>query len=381
MLVASDPPARDALLPALGAAYFAAGRMTEATQVLDEAVAAVRDPGLQARARVEREFVRLETDTRAGTEQSERVADAVLPLLADEDDEEGQSRLWSLRAYIDWTTGRIASADAAWRTAAEHAARAGDERELFEVTAWRAAAAVLGPTPVDEAIRRCEGFRELVGASPVAVAWTLRAIAVLHAMRGDSALAERCIDEVDATLHELGSLTSSVSHQEAEVLMLAGRYEAAEARLRATVQRLSAMSDGGFMATTTAMLAQVVYAQDRLAEAAELCEASAAAAADDDLLTQVIWRGVHAKILAREGRCDAARALARAAVALVEPTDLISHRGDAMLDLADVLQTCGSAAQESVVAVEAAITLYEAKGNVVSAGRARSLLAEILRGA
>ncbi|MEY2516379.1 MAG: hypothetical protein QOJ89_3737 [bacterium] len=379
VLVGSDDGARGALLPALGAAQFAAGRMTEATRTLDEAIAGAGDPRLQARARVEREFVRLETETSTGTEQSERVADAVLPLLADEDDDEGQSRLWSLRAYIDWTTGRIARADAAWRKAAEHARRAGDERELFEVTAWRAAAAVLGPTPVDDAIRRCEEFRELVGASPVAGAWTLRAIAVLHAMRGESELADGCIDEVDATLRELGSLNSSVSHQEAEVLMLSGRYELAEARLRATVERLRPMSDGGFMATTMAMLAQVVYAQGRPDEAAELCQAAAAAAADDDILTQVIWRGVRAKILAREGRCDAAKALARAAVALVEPTDLLSHHGDAMLDLAEVLQTCGSATHESVVAVEAAITLYEAKGNAVSAGRARSLLADIMR--
>ena len=58
-------------------------------------------------------------------------------------------------------------------------------------------------------------------------------------MRGDSALAERCIDEADATLHELGSLTSSVSHQEAEVLMLAGRPEARRPGCAPACERLA----------------------------------------------------------------------------------------------------------------------------------------------
>ena len=55
----------------------------------------------------------------------------------------------------------------------------------------------------------------------------------------------------------------------------------------------------------------------------------------------MIWRGVKAKILAHEGRCEDAETLARAAVALVAPTDLLSHHGDAMLDLAEVLRACG----------------------------------------
>ena len=50
-----------------------------------------------------------------------------------------------------------------------------------------------------------------------------------------------------------------------------------------------------------------------------------------------MWRGVRAGVLAREGRADAADALAREAVALIERTDLLTHHGDEMLDLADVL--------------------------------------------
>ena len=133
------------------------------------------------------------------------------------------------------------------------------------------------------------------------------------------------------------------------------------------------MSDGAALATTTALLAQAVYAQGRMREADELCRATAGAAAADDIVSQVIWRGVQAKILARDGGCEEAEALAREAVVLVEPTDLLSHHGDAMLDLAEVLRTC-SRPDESDAAVRTGLALYERKGNAAAAARARSLL-------
>ena len=70
----------------------------------------------------------------------------------------------------------------------------------------------------------------------------------------------------------------------------------------------------------------------------------------------------------------AAEALAREAVALVEPTDLLSHHGDAMLDLADVLRLSGRTGEAGGAACDA-LALYERKGNLVSAQRARLRLA------
>ena len=95
--------------------------------------------------------------------------------------------------------------------------------------------------------------------------------------------------------------------------------------------------------------------------------------ASDDTLTHVIWRAVKAKALASDGRCMQAEALARSALALVEPTDMLWHHGDALLDLAEVLRLC-SRPDEAADAVRAALALYEAKGNVAAADRARTLL-------
>jgi ATP/maltotriose-dependent transcriptional regulator MalT len=133
------------------------------------------------------------------------------------------------------------------------------------------------------------------------------------------------------------------------------------------------MSEGSALATTTALLAQAVYAQGRMSEASELCERTHKLAAPEDIMTQVIWRGLQAKIIAREGRCGEAEALAREAVVLVEPTDLIWHRGDAMLDLADVLRICDRR-EEANRASRSALAMYELKGNAAAAVRARMLL-------
>jgi tetratricopeptide (TPR) repeat protein len=372
-LLESDDAARAELLPALGASLFEAGRMTDAARVLDDAIALAPGPRLQARAQVERELVRLETETGAGTDQERRVTDAVLPLLEREGDDYGQSRAWLLRGQVAWFSGRAESADEAWREAAESARRAGDQRELFEVIGYRALAAVLGPLPVDEAIRRCEEFGELVRASPLATALARNPLAYLHAAKGELDVAEGLLEWASETLRELGGVRAGASHVEGWLRLLAGQPELAEARLRADVETLSSMGEGGALATTTALLAQAVFAQGRLAEAGELCRTAERIGAAEDTMTQPIWRGVQAKILAREGRCQEAEELAREAVALLEPTDLLSHRGDAMLDLADVLRTCART-EEADRVTRAGLALYELKGNATAAARAQLLL-------
>jgi len=371
-----DEAARSGLLPRLGAALFEAGRLADAEVVLTRAVdhaAAAGDEHMEALAQVEREFVRLEAERGREPGAAEAVAQSALESLARHHDERGQSRAWSLRAAIAWLGGQVAEADDAWEQAAGHARSAGDDRELFEILGWQASAAAFGPTPVPEAIERCQDMRRQVSGSGVAIALTLHPLAALHAMTGDFEQARELVREANAILGELGRMESAVSHHEALVELLAGRPETAEARLRVGYEELGRMGgDGALLATTAAMLAQAVYEQDRLDEASELCEQSAAATPPDDLVTQVLWRGVQAKALARRERFAEAEALAREAVALVERTDLLVHHGDALLDLAAVLRLAGSAA-DADAAAEAGCALHERKGNVAATERVKRM--------
>ena len=256
-LLDADAAARAELLPALGAALFEAGRIADAAHVLDAAVADAPGPRLRSCAEVERELVRREAEPGAGAMAAQRAADAAYELLAG--DVRGRGRVWQLRGQLAWDLGRVATADAAW----EEAGRAGGRREQLGVTGWRALAAALGPAPVDEAIRRCEGLRAQAGASPLALASTLNPLALLHAMLGEVPRAEALLAEAGGILRELGGLEAGVAHLEASVRLLAGQPERAEAALRAGAAALSSMSAGGALATTTALLAQAVLAQGR----------------------------------------------------------------------------------------------------------------------
>jgi hypothetical protein len=82
---------------------------------------------------------------------------------------------------------------------------------------------------------------------------------------------------------------------------------------------------------------------------------------------------VRAKLLARRGELAAAEALAREAVTLADETDFTVLRGDAFMDLADVLRTARRETESRPFA-EQALELYEQKGNVVAAERARRIL-------
>ena len=376
-LLPPDDPTRLALLPTLGAALRDAGQLAEADRVLTDAIElSAHDELLHARARVEQQFVRLQTHAGA-IDDVERVAEDGLRVFEQHADEMGQIRAWSLKAFSAWIGGQAAKADEAWRRGAEHARRAGERRELFEILDWRASAAVVGPTPVNEAIQLCLEIREQVRSSRVAMAETLQPLAVLHAMRGEFDVARSLVREGNAILEDVGRIYSAgLSHHEAFVEMLAGQPDVAEDRLRRAYERLQEMGEKNFLATTVAMLAQAIYAQGRPEEAWRFCEASRGIAGDDDLSAQVIGRGTCAKILAGQGRGDEAEALAREAVELAASTDFLTHHGQAFLDLADVLQMNGRP-EEAGSALVAGLELYERKGDLVSAERARLRIEQV----
>jgi tetratricopeptide (TPR) repeat protein len=372
-------PPNDAaqLLPRLGQALFECGRFAEADQVLAAAVEEVgAESVLGLRARVEQQYVRLLAESAGPRAEARDVAADALAVFEQHGDDLGRCRAWCLHAYVEWAEGHATAADGAWQRAAEHARAAGDQRELFEILGWRASAAVEGPTPVDEGIETCREILAQVRASPVAVAVTLHPLAALHAMRGEFDEARSEVREGNAILAEFDRLQSAVSHHEALVEVLAGNPGEAAARLRKGYERLEQLGEKATLATTAAMLAQDLYLQERFDEADLFCSASEREAPDDDVTTQLIWRSVRAKLLARTGEIGAAETLARDAVRLVLQTDQLNRQGDTLLDLAEVLRA-GGRHVEAAEAVADAIGRYARKGNIVSADRARALAAAL----
>jgi ATP/maltotriose-dependent transcriptional regulator MalT len=128
--------------------------------------------------------------------------------------------------------------------------------------------------------------------------------------------------------------------------------------------------------TVVSLLATAVYRQGRYEEAEELTHECERAARQNDVHTQILWRATRAKAIARKGDLGAAERLAREAVAFAGESDFLNGHGDALVAQAEVLRLAGRPA-EAALAVEHAVAFYEQKGNVVSATRARALLAEL----
>jgi tetratricopeptide (TPR) repeat protein len=196
-------------------------------------------------------------------------------------------------------------------------------------------------------------------------------------MQGSFDLARESYRRSRANLDELGwklgaAMTSLVS---GVVEMLAGDPVAAEAELRRDYEAYSRMGERNYISTTAGNLAEALYQQGRYDEAEEFCRISREVAAPDDLSSQVLWRCVRGKVLARRGELEEAEALVREALAIMGRSDEPDSHGNALLDLAEVLRVSGRV-EEAASAIEEAAILFELKGNVVSLERARALLAE-----
>jgi tetratricopeptide (TPR) repeat protein len=302
--------------------------------------------------------------------------DEVVSVFERAGDEHGQCDAHRLRAWLHWNEGQADAASEAWERAAAHARKAGDEHERTEILSWVASALWWGPTPVERAIRRCEEIRREVSANPAASAQVLQPVAALHAMKGGFDHARGLHAASGKAFEELGlTLSLAVSHTDAGTIdLLAGDPLAAERNLRRGYDALAEMGERNLLSTSAALLAQALLALQRDEEAERFARLSEESADADDLITQVLWRGVRARTLARRGLGQEAESMAREAVALAETSDFVNDRGDAFVDLAFVRRHAGQLDQARAALAEG-LRCYEQKGNVVAAGRVRADLA------
>jgi predicted ATPase/class 3 adenylate cyclase len=374
-LVVADSPGQVDLLSELGAALIEEGELKEAEVVLDRAMQAAKEARnelAEARVLVHQQFLRLRRVAGGGVGEAAGVVQWVLPVFERQNDHAGLCGAWRLQAWLHWNKAHAAAAGEAFEQAAAHASLAGDEHAHAELLTWVASALWFGPTPVTEAINRCEEIRSEVSGHSESEALLLRHLGGLHAMTGNFELARSLLTESNAVFEDLGpTLNAATSHNEAVMEFLADDPAAAERSLRGGYCTLREMGEQSVLSTTAAFLARAVLAQGRDEEAEELTAESASLAEPDDLLTQLLWRGVQAAIFARRGLTSEAEALAREAVAIGEQTDFLAHRGDTLVDLAHILQEAEREEEAAEVAAEG-LHLHEQKGNVVTAGKIRS---------
>ncbi len=376
--------ARLELLPNLAFASFEIGEPDRASALLAEALERARASGdrrTEWRAVVQgAQFAIYTHPGQVDQGRLNRDAEEAIQVLGRLDDDLGLARAWSLLSDVRFTMGEVAGAMDAAERAGGYARSAGSRREEAWNLGAYAYSLVPGPTPVLEGIRRLEQFIREAAGNMVVEANLGGYLANLEAMDGRNDAARERSARSRALTHDQGLRHSTGFHHQlvGRIELLAGDPAAAERDMRAAFETFRETGDEWNQAIVATELLLAVYEQERYEDAFELLAELDDLPADSSPTTQIKRRDVLARLLARRGEIGEAEALAREAVAIAARTDLLNHHGDALMGLAEVLRLDGRP-QEAIGALGEALRLYERKGNVVLAGKARALLSELFR--
>lgn len=373
-----NDPERLALLPDLGEAMMEIGEFAWAEVFLEEAVAGAEargDASLAAEAALMRLLVRSNYAEGWSEDELVREAERAIPVFEQAGYHAGLAKASRLLAWAHGTAGRYGAAAATAQRAIDHAQLAGDRRQQARAATQYAVAALYGPTPVSEAISRCEQFIVQADGDRRSEGLLVSLLSRLESMQGDLDRARELYVEARETLGELGRtvVAFSTSLDSCGVEMLAGDPAAAERELRRDYEALAEMGEKYLLSTVAAELCRALSAQGRYSDAEEFGRIAEETAAEDDVTSQALWRSGRAKVLVRRGEHEPAVALAREAVERMRRTDAWVIQGDALVDLAEVLDVADRPG-EARRALEEALDLFERKGNVAAAAKAARTL-------
>jgi tetratricopeptide (TPR) repeat protein len=370
VLLPERDPTRLELIPDLGEALLEVGEFPWAELFLEEAIDARHEGDGIAPALAELLLLRLKAQAGSAERWSERLVEEASRMLEQSEGAEDDAMLatlWRLLAWAHGTSGRYGLATGAAERAMEHARNANDGRQIRLAASLYALAALHGPTPVPEAIERCEKIASEAQGDRRTQGLVTSILAALLGMRGDFDRARALYAQARELLAELGPTVAgaSTSLEAARVESLAGDLLAAERALRRDYEALTELGERYILSTVAGELARVLYAQGRVDEAEKVSRHAQDLADEDDIASTTLWRTVQAKILARKGNRDAALILIGEAVDLLRRTDSVVAQAETLVDLAEVLRLAGRRKDADDV-LEGAVELFEAKGNVAA---------------
>jgi class 3 adenylate cyclase len=365
----------------LAIALRTAGHIDEAEAALRQAIAesAGHDRRVELRAGIELAQIGLLVDPEAQSDKLLELAASAIPVFEELGDDRALGRAWLRVAYV---RGGVRGDNRARQEAAERALVHYRRSGWSSATCLGELGAALyhGPTPVAQAIRRCEELLEEAVSDRACEANLLVFMGGLEAMLGEFEQARGSIADARSTFEEIG-LTTAVANFCGMIggatEMASGDYAGAAALLRESCDSLAQMHERALLASRAAELAEALCALRRFEEADRWVRLSEEEAASDDLDAQTAWRAADAEIKARSGALREAEELARAAVRLAGQTDMLNRRGRTLLVLAEVVRVQRQD-EEAAKHVEDARRVFERKGNVIAEKRTRGLLDELV---
>jgi tetratricopeptide (TPR) repeat protein len=353
------------------------GRTAESKAMLTASLAAatgLEERGIAARALVHRMANRL-AEPSLGLDEMRKVTEAARETLSQLGDSRGLAVAGRFLGIALTRQGRVAEACAALERALLDANASGDQATHREVVGTLANSVSHGPTPVAEAISRCEELLQSTRNDRVLDAVITRFLSVLYAMAARFDEACERVRSSSLALDELNQNSYWVYRwASAETKELYGDHAGAVQELVSQWQWFREL--GHRAIDERAMRASYhlasFYCDDgRWDEAADCLSYGGNIPVAHSTSTAFYRYTGLARVAAHRGRLAEALTFARRAVECAEPTDLLNLRAHVWTTLAEVERARGASA-EANTAFSAAIRLYETKGNVAAAARLRN---------
>jgi class 3 adenylate cyclase/tetratricopeptide (TPR) repeat protein len=272
--------------------------------------------------------------------------------------------------------GQAAESAAAAERGVEKARQADLPRDEARSLSLLAEALLVGPTPIEEGLKRCESMTAEARGNQL-----LEAHVFLRAARLDAHLtkfeeARELNDRAQGILEELG-LVSDVAQAEwngGVIEFLAGEFGSAVMHLEIACRVFEGRGERGRSSRAGLALAEANFSLGKFEDALAWIQFAERTGTLEDVEIMVRGRLLRTKLVARRGWFEEAEGFGREAVALAGRTDLLDLQTEALLGLADV-QIAGGKAADAESLLEEARSLCEWKGNLVLLGRTRQLLA------
>ena len=298
------------------------------------------------------------------------LVEEVVPVLRDAGDDAGLSLVHQLQASGLQYRVRWEAMQEPLDLALRHARRAGDQRLRELAESLLVGSLFHGPTHVVEVRRRLQLMVEAPGISRPHRASVLARLAGTVALQGEVVSALALLDEAREVFRSLGRELSAAAtaFMRGPVLLLADDPSAAAQVLEESCGVLATMGDRAYASTLLALLAEARWRCGDRGAAQAAVDACRRTGAEGDVITQLRWRSVQAKLSALDGDAEQAVQLADSAVRLAARTDEVASQGDVLADRAETRALLGDQ-HGAQTDLRDAVERYERKGALLAVRR------------
>jgi hypothetical protein len=260
----------------------------------------------------------------------------------------------------------------------DHASRCGDNHLVEEARAFRYAAMYYGPRPSNEVLPLLR--QDALSGESTRIAYGTRRMVegVLLALDDQPREARTALADARAAFEEMHSdmhlfhLASCSANAE----YILGDDEAMEQHLMFMFDELERRGERSYLSTVAPMLAELRLRHGDTEAAKELAAMGRNLTHEEDVVSQSLWRVIEAKVAALAGDFGRALSLAADAVEWMERSDQLQWIAETYRGQAEV-QLMAGRIDDGRTSLVRALELFEAKGDVPDARRARRSLDDL----